>query len=408
MVAPSAPEPGAGATLGASPVRVAVRVRPTGLGQTGNVVLADGHVGSAIRVQNEELGVSSGFDFDAVLGSECGQQEAYEACGKPVLDAVLQGRRGCLMAYGQSGAGKTWSMLGADAGPNSGVVPLLAIELFRRLTPLNADLMGLGGKISVTASYFEVVAGVEHQVYDLLGGAGKAAPLPVKSIGEGFEPKGLKGVLVRSSKDVRELIAKGAEVRTAAKNPTATGRTHTFLTLQLERATPAGRAADRVQRAFEFFDKDSSGSISGKELQKALAALGMASDWETVQATMKKYDTSCNGDLELGEFSGLVDELEERAAKMSSGKMTLVDLAASESLSNPGDDSGLSKALSPGGDHFGLLALGKVLSALAGGRTHVPYREATLTKLLQQAPPPSSSPDPQPNPSPSPGPQPKP
>ena len=49
----AAPEPGAGTTLAASPIRVAVRVRPTDVGQTGNVVLADGHIGSAIRVQND-------------------------------------------------------------------------------------------------------------------------------------------------------------------------------------------------------------------------------------------------------------------------------------------------------------------------------------------------------------------
>ena len=341
------------------------------------MVFAEG--GSAIRVQNEALDVRSGFDFDAVLGPNCGQEEAYEACGKPVLEAVLQGRRGSLLTYGQSGSGKTYTMLGEgeDGGPNSGVVPRLAQELFRRLTPLNADLMGLGGKISVTASYYEVVAGVEHQVFDLLGSAGRSSSLSVKSVGEGFEPKGLKGVKIRSSKDLRELIAKGAKVR-------STGRAHTFLTLQLERATQVGTVADRVQRAFEFFDKDGSGSISGKELQKALAALGMTSDWETVQVTMQKYDTSCNGDLDLGEFSGLVDELEERAAKISNGKMYLVDLAASDSF-DPGHDSGQSKALLPIGEYFGLLALGKVLSALAGGRTHVPYREATLTKLLYQA-----------------------
>ena len=85
---------------------------------------------------------------------------------------------------------------------------------------------------------------------------------------------------------------------------------------------------------------------------------------------------------ELGEFSGLVDELEERAARMARGKLYLVDLAASESFDTVNE--GMAKA-APSGDHFGLLALGKVLTALAGGRTHVPYREATLTKLLQQA-----------------------
>ena len=65
LMSATASEPGVGTTLGASPVRVAVRVRPTDVGQTGNVVYADGHIGTAIRVQSEELGVSSGFDFDA-------------------------------------------------------------------------------------------------------------------------------------------------------------------------------------------------------------------------------------------------------------------------------------------------------------------------------------------------------
>ena len=89
------------------------------------------------------------------------------------------------------------SMLGADGGPNQGVVPQIAIDLFRRLTPLNADLMGLGGKISVTASYFEVVAGVEHQVNDLLGGVGRAVVLPVKSVGEGFFIDGLCVIAIK-------------------------------------------------------------------------------------------------------------------------------------------------------------------------------------------------------------------
>ena len=88
----------------------------------------------------------------------------------------------------------------------------------------------------------------------------------------------------------------------------------------------------------------------------------------------------------------------------SSGKMYLVDLAASESFDS-GEGTSPSKAVlpcsalldagsspvgfpvgfSPEGSQYGLHALGKVLTALAGGRTHVPYRDATLTKLLQQA-----------------------
>ena len=131
-------------------------------------------------MQDEAVGISSGFEFDAVLGTRCGQQEVFDTCGKPVLEAALQGRRSSLLTYGESGAGKTYSLFGgADGGRSAGVVPQLAKALFQRVTQPDAekleiharamsDLLGLGGKVSVTASYFELVAGVEHQVFDLL------------------------------------------------------------------------------------------------------------------------------------------------------------------------------------------------------------------------------------------------
>ena len=125
-------------------------------------------------MQDDAESLSYSFEFDVVLGSRCGQQEAFETCGKPVLEAALQGRRSSLLAYGESGAGKTYSLFGVEGGRNAGVVPQLAKALFQRLTPPDAEklepqarvifeLLGLGGKVSVTASYFELVAGVEHQ-----------------------------------------------------------------------------------------------------------------------------------------------------------------------------------------------------------------------------------------------------
>ena len=129
---------------------------------------------ASLRLQDDAESLSYSFEFDAVLGSRCGQQEAFETCGKPVLEAALQGRRSSLLAYGESGAGKTYSLFGVEGGRNAGVVPQLAKALFQRLTPPDAeklepharvifDLLGLGAKVSVTASYFELVAGVEHQ-----------------------------------------------------------------------------------------------------------------------------------------------------------------------------------------------------------------------------------------------------
>ena len=129
---------------------------------------------------------------------------------------------------------------------------------------------------------------------------------------------------MKSPQELSELLARGAAARAAGRSEDskfgqlrATSRAHTFLTLQLERAPPAGRSADRVQRTFDFFDKDRSGSIRAAELQAALALLGMASDWAATQATIHTDSNATNSNcgIALDEFSGLVFALQERAVQ---------------------------------------------------------------------------------------------
>jgi hypothetical protein len=51
--------------------------------------------------------------------------------GKSVLDSAWEGFHCCLFAYGQTGAGKSYSMIGY--GTNRGIVPLACEEIFRRI-----------------------------------------------------------------------------------------------------------------------------------------------------------------------------------------------------------------------------------------------------------------------------------
>ena len=89
----------------------------------------------------------------------------------------------------------------------------------------------------------------------LTGGRYHAPPLPVKSSGEGFEPKGLKGVLVKSPQELSELLARGAAARAAGRSKDskigqlrAASRAHTFLTLQVRVwVSSGGRGGVRVR-----------------------------------------------------------------------------------------------------------------------------------------------------------------
>ena len=40
------------------------------------------------------------------------QETVFEEVGRPICDAVLEGFNGTIMCYGQTGAGKSFSMVG--------------------------------------------------------------------------------------------------------------------------------------------------------------------------------------------------------------------------------------------------------------------------------------------------------
>ena len=77
------------------------------------------------------------FTFDGVFDPDSNQKEVYEEVGKPVLKDVLQGYNGSILAYGQTGAGKTHSLLNSGMGVNgkpdpkqAGLLPRLVAALF--------------------------------------------------------------------------------------------------------------------------------------------------------------------------------------------------------------------------------------------------------------------------------------
>ena len=54
------------------------------------------------------------FNFDAVLNPSKTQAELYEAAGRKIISFFMDGYNATIFAYGQSGSGKTFSMLGPE------------------------------------------------------------------------------------------------------------------------------------------------------------------------------------------------------------------------------------------------------------------------------------------------------
>ena len=70
-----------------------------------------------------------------------------------------------------------------------------------------------------------------------------------------------------------------------------------------------GLPGDRVEGAFKQFDANRSGTIELRELKKALKSLGVAATSKAVTAALAKYDDDGSKQLDLGEFTALVNDV---------------------------------------------------------------------------------------------------
>lgn len=167
---------GLGADEAADCVQVFVRIRPPSareLAAPGHrrCVRADG--GRAVVVEPPDGGgAPRAFGFDAVLPERATQRDVFDAVGRPAVAAVVAGYSATLLAYGQTGAGKSHTMHGAatsvgrdssGGGDNGGGGGAgdddggLAPRIFEALfAAVEREAAARGAAFRVTASMLEV------------------------------------------------------------------------------------------------------------------------------------------------------------------------------------------------------------------------------------------------------------
>ncbi|KDD73142.1 kinesin, partial [Helicosporidium sp. ATCC 50920] len=112
-------------------VRVYVRVRPR-MDEDGSPNAVQLHPdGRSLTIQRENRATAK-FEFDGVLPPSASQADVYSCAVAPIVADVLAGYNGTVMAYGQTGAGKTYTL--SSMSQNSiGMIPRAAAELFAAL-----------------------------------------------------------------------------------------------------------------------------------------------------------------------------------------------------------------------------------------------------------------------------------
>ena len=74
------------------------------------------------------------FPFDYCWDGNCKQDDVYNHCAAMSVMDVFQGYNGTIFAYGQTGAGKSWSMMGEKSIDElKGIIPRAGEAIFERI-----------------------------------------------------------------------------------------------------------------------------------------------------------------------------------------------------------------------------------------------------------------------------------
>ena len=291
------------------------------------------------------------FAFDEVFPPSTTQADVYSAAAAPAVRAVLAGYNAAVIAYGQTGAGKTHTMEGQPTGDARGIIPRAVEDAFAGITQASdSTTAALPTRFLVRASYLQIY---NESLSDLL--RPERANLPIREDARrGVFVEGLSEWVVRSPAEVHALMQRGRDARAtgATRLNEASSRSHAVLTITVERCAE-----------------------EGEEEEKA-----------------------------AGGEAGAATATTTAPARVRVGKLHLVDLAGSERVSVTGatgrrleESKRINQSLS---------ALGNVIAALTDPRRrgggggghgaapggggappsgHIPYRDSKLTRLLEDS-----------------------
>ncbi|KAK3025906.1 hypothetical protein RJ639_042379, partial [Escallonia herrerae] len=314
------PEPGR--------VRVAVRLRP----RNAEDLVSDADFGDFVELQPEMKRLklrknnwsSDSYRFDEVFTESASQKRIYEVVAKPVVESVLNGYNGTVMAYGQTGTGKTYTLgkLGKHDASERGIMVRALEDIIANISPASD---------SVEISYLQLYM---ESVQDFL--APEKINIPIvedPKSGEVSVP-GAAVVRMQNLDHFLELLQIGEANRHAAntKLNTESSRSHAILMVYVRRSSP-----EKEDNDLSFLGKESR-SVSP-------AGHGMP--------TVRK------------------------------SKLLIVDLAGSERLDKSGSEGHMAEEAKF--INLSLTSLGKCINALAENSPHIPTRDSKLTRLLRDS-----------------------
>jgi centromeric protein E len=266
---------------------VAVRIRPLNQREreSGNQTTPMFHALNGTKIvetrtaRNEphEPTASPAWEADAVFDKDDDNAEVYRRTAAPVVDAVLRGVNGTVMAYGQTSSGKTHTMTGTRGDP--GVMIRAMEDIFQAVSEQRERRT-----FEVKASYMEIY---NEEIRDLLAPEvpeekGNTASMSTSMMGVSSaslnqrnvdiklinDPKGFTRVIgleervVAGSSEIVDLVEEGARKRSVGKTAmnATSSRSHAVLKISVRSFPKPGRVLSGPSLCSTLYVVDLAGS----------------------------------------------------------------------------------------------------------------------------------------------------
>lgn len=328
-----------------SSVCVAVRIRP----QLAKEKIEGCHICTSVTPGEPQvfLGKDKAFTFDYVFDIDSQQEQIYTQCIEKLIEGCFEGYNATVFAYGQTGAGKTYTMgTGFDVNimeEEQGIISRAVRHLFKSIDEKKTSAIKNGlppPEFKVNAQFLELY---NEEVLDLfdttrdIDAKNKKSNIRIHEDSTGgIYTVGVTTRTVNTEPEMMQCLKLGALSRTTASTQmnVQSSRSHAIFTIHVcqTRVCPQTDAENATDN-------------------KLISESSPMNEFETLTA-----------------------------------KFHFVDLAGSERLKRTGATG--ERAKEGISINCGLLALGNVISALGDKSkraTHVPYRDSKLTRLLQDS-----------------------
>jgi len=219
-------------------VKVVIRTRPTAHFASKNIKI-DTEAGSILitKPKSEDAGPINNqleswkFQYDKILHN-ASQEDVFDNCARGVISSIVEGYNGTIMCYGQTGAGKTFTMNGSTANfKYRGIVPRTLSVLFSEIDSR------FDQQVTVRVSYIEIY---NELMFDLL------SPIPtheqsgnisiVEDATGNVKVKGLSMHVCTTEEEALNMLFEGETNRTICQHELNknSSRSHCIFTVHVE------------------------------------------------------------------------------------------------------------------------------------------------------------------------------